>query len=141
MADHRLLRSRGIAGRLRNTAHATRIHPSSSPGYLERPAPERRRLSAARSGLTALVAGLLIAALLALAPTPLQAAPYGRYNRAQDDWKVKETRHFRFYFTEDTPNTAGLLMQIADETFERLNAGYGWQPADKITVTVVGYTG
>ncbi|MDD9936311.1 MAG: hypothetical protein OXT09_22050 [Myxococcales bacterium] len=84
------------------------------------------------------LAGLCLAA--ALAPPVTRAVPYGVFNRPQDEWKVAETKFFRFYFTDETPRTTAYLMEIADETFERLNRFYGYQPPDKITVTIVGYT-
>ena len=68
------------------------------------------------------------------------AAPFGKYNQSHLEWKVTETKHFKFYYTEETPNTLAYLLQIADETFEELNVFYGWEPQDKIGVTVLGYT-
>ena len=51
-----------------------------------------------------------IAVLLAIVssvwlPATSLAAPYGKYNQSHLDWKVTETKYFRFYFTEETPNT------------------------------------
>lgn len=78
--------------------------------------------------------------LLALLPVPARAEPYGIYNRPGDHWLVSHTRYFKFYFTRETPRTAAYLMSFADQTFERLNRFYGYEPTRKITVTIVGYT-
>ena len=90
---------------------------------------------------------LLIAALCAAlscgwlaVPASVRAEPYGQFHRSQDDWRVVETRYFRIYYTQDTPNTAAYLRGLADRTFEHLNAYYGYTPARKIRVVIVGYT-
>ncbi len=70
-----------------------------------------------------------------------EAVPHGLFNRPEDDWRVLETRYFRIYYTSETPSSAARLAEIADATFERLNAFYGYVPPDKIGVTLVGYTG
>lgn len=69
-----------------------------------------------------------------------EAAPHGFFNRPEDDWRVIETRYFRIYYTDETPKSAARLAAIADATFERLNVFYGYEPPEKITVNVVGYT-
>lgn len=86
------------------------------------------------------LAGLCVLAWL-LAAHAADAAPHGYFNRPEDDWHVVETRYFRIYFTDDTPNTAARLAAIADATFVRLNAFYRYALPDKIGVSVVGYTG
>jgi hypothetical protein len=91
--------------------------------------------------LVARVFGLLVAMACLFAVRAAPAAPHGYFNRPEDEWHVAETRYFRIYFTEDTPNTAARLAAIADATFERLNAFYGYALPDKIGVSVVGYTG
>jgi hypothetical protein len=68
------------------------------------------------------------------------AAPYGPFNRPGDRWRVIETRHFRIYYNDETRLSAARIAEIADATFERLNAGYGFAPSDKIGVNLVGYT-
>ena len=79
--------------------------------------------------------------LLACAPWgAAQAAPYGPFNRSQDDWKVSRTRNFIFYFTDDTRRTTAYLMGLADATLERLNRFYQVEFSEPITVTVVGNT-
>lgn len=92
-----------------------------------------------RERVVRFAAWLFVAACLLLERA--DAAPHGYFNRPEDDWRVAETRYFRIYFTEDTPNTAARLATIADATFERLNAFYGYTLPDKIGVSVVGYTG
>jgi hypothetical protein len=79
--------------------------------------------------------------VLGLWPARAQAVPHGLFNRPEDDWRVLETRHFRIYYTDATPLSAARLAEIADGTFERLNAFYGYAPNDKIGVTLVGFTG
>ena len=74
------------------------------------------------------------------APSTASAVPYGKFNQSHLDWKVTETKYFRFYATKQSPNTLAYLTQIADETFEKLNAFYGWEPEEKIGVTILGYT-
>ena len=69
------------------------------------------------------------------------AVPHGIFNRPGDHWNVSETRYFRFYYTDETPQSAARLIEIADATFERLNAFYGYAPSDKLGVTLVGFTG
>ena len=84
---------------------------------------------------------LILCSLTAvLDPAVGHATPYGKYNQGHLEWQVTETKHFRFYSTPESQNTLAYLTQIADDTFERLNVFYGWQPKDKIKVTVLGYT-
>jgi hypothetical protein len=94
-----------------------------------------------RARMFALLVGALIAAATLLQSSASSAAPHGYFNRPEDDWHVAETRYFRIYFTDETPNTAARLLAIADSTFERLNAFYGYALPDKIGVSIVGYTG
>ena len=75
-----------------------------------------------------------------LSPTRVQATPYGKYNQGHLDWQVTQTKYFQFYSTAESQNTLAYLTQIADDTFERLNTFYGWEPEDKIKVTILGYT-
>ncbi len=74
------------------------------------------------------------------APARVRAEPYGQFHRPQDHWRVLDTRYFRIYFTQDTPQSAAYLRDIADDTFERLNAFYDYRPPGKISVVIVGYT-
>ncbi|HLV65479.1 MAG TPA: hypothetical protein VKY73_06690 [Polyangiaceae bacterium] len=99
------------------------------------------RRSAPRCAARALCRLLeIVLFFFALGIEPASAAPHGYFNRPEDDWNVTETRYFRIYFTDETPNTAARLAAIADATFERLRAFYGYEPPDKITVSIVGYT-
>ncbi|HKU36844.1 MAG TPA: hypothetical protein VJR89_01820, partial [Polyangiales bacterium] len=92
----------------------------------------RRLLSAAL--FAALSCGVLSA------PPRAAAEPYGQFHRGQDQWHVIETQYFRIYYTQDTPRSAAYLRGLADRTFERLNAFYGYKPERKIRVVIVGYT-
>jgi hypothetical protein len=80
-------------------------------------------------------------ALLCAVAQVARAAPHGPFNRPGERWRVAETRYFRVYYSDETPASAARILEIADQTFERLNAFYGYRPSDKIGVTIVGYTG
>jgi hypothetical protein len=100
-------------------------------------------MARAESLKRSLRATLLLAALTAVLAAPVErahAVPYGIFNRAGDVWKVAETAHFRFYFTAQTQHSARRLLAIAEDTFARLNAFYGYRPPGKIGVTIVGFT-
>jgi len=90
--------------------------------------------------LLALTALAVSWALLVGAPPRALAAPYGVKNRPSDDWKVVETTHFRIYYTVDTQHTAARVVELIEDTYERLNVFYGYTPPDKIGITIVGYT-
>lgn len=83
---------------------------------------------------------LLAAAFVCVLATHASAEPYGQFFRPQDDWKVVETEHFRFYYTEDSARSAAHVYKIAESTFERLNQYYHYQPTRKIRIIMVGYT-
>ena len=65
------------------------------------------------------------------------AAPFGKYNQSHLEWKVTETKHFKFYYTR-TSNTSYLL-QIATRLLKNLTF-FMVGNRKIIGVTVLGYT-